>query len=79
MLTTNASSPRTEIPLSSSRGPPQWGQQGLNATGPCRVPGRTFDRCSQGALIVGEWKLYYGPGGTAANESCDFCWWSGPQ
>ena len=39
--------------------------------------GRTFDRCSQGGLIVGPWKLYYGPGGTAANESCQFCWWDG--
>lgn len=43
------------------------------------IEGRTFDRCSQGGLILGPWKLYYGPGGTAANESCQFCWWDGEQ
>ena len=40
MLTTNASSPRTEIPLSSSHGPAGWGF-GMNSTGPCIVPGKT--------------------------------------
>jgi hypothetical protein len=34
----NVSSPRTEIPLSSSHGPPGWGD-GMSATGPCIVPG----------------------------------------
>jgi len=78
MLISNATSPRKEIPLSSSHGPNGW-PFGMNATGPCIVPGRTFDRCSQGGLIVVPWKLYYGPGGTAANESCQFCWWDGER
>lgn len=76
MLTKNVASPRTEIPLSSSHGPAGW-TGGMDHTGPCIVPGRTFDRCSQGSLISGPWKLYYGPGGTASNESCNFCWWDG--
>lgn len=71
-------SPRTEIPLSSMHAPAGW-SGGMQLTGPCIVPGRTFDRCSQGGLISGRWKLWFGPGGTSANETCYECWWSSPH
>ena len=90
-LISNTSSPRTVIPLSSAHGPLDAGWGRLSKTGPCIVPGVTGSkmpghagivnpRCSQGAIIVGDWKLYYGPStNLTANLPCAFCWWSGPR
>jgi arylsulfatase I/J len=75
-LTSNITSPRVVVPLSSAHGPPGWGP--MSETGPCIEPGifnNSNARCSQGAMIVGDWKLYYGPY-RQTNWTCNFCWWT---
>jgi hypothetical protein len=76
-------SPRRTIPLSSAHGPPGWGQ--MSETGPCIQPGVLTPsefhgksaRCSQGAIIVDNYKLYFGPYGTdGADWGCEYCWWT---
>ena len=86
LLDPSLPSPRRIVPLSSAHGPPGWGE--MSKTGPCIQPGvlapivgrnKTMGpRCTQGAIIVDDFKLYYGPY-THRDWSCEYCWWQAPR